>query len=90
MARSISQIQSDRRAAKQRRSQVLEALADVITRPYNDGFSEPLLRAALFSSAIGLDDLVRETAARGTHASKNCRDEALLSLAILAIQKLLE
>jgi len=89
MSSHIANVRADKRAAKKRRIQVLEALADVLTRSYGDEFSEPLLRASLFSSAIKLDDLVSEAAARGTYASKDCRDEALLSLAVLAIQRLL-
>jgi hypothetical protein len=77
--------------AKKRRDTVRDELLDVLTRPRPaDDLSEVILRATLFSSAIGLDDLVREAAARGAHASQDCRDEALLSLAVLAIQKLME
>ena len=81
---------SDKQIARRRRETVTEELLDILTRPRDDELSEVILRATMVSSAIGLDDLVREAAARGAHASQDCRDEALLSLAVLAIQKLME
>jgi hypothetical protein len=79
----------EKTAARKRPSEVLDELLNVITRPRTDGLSEPLLRAALIGQAVKLDDLVAEAAARGTAVSQDLRDEALLSLAVLALQKLL-
>jgi hypothetical protein len=79
----------EKAAARKRRSEVLDELLDVLTKPRQDQFSEPLLRAALISQAVKLDDLAVEAAARGAAVSSDLRSEALLSLAVLALQKLL-